>query len=219
MLNGTVGCGCMEQNTEYFVTSFITFSNDAFSALTTTPEAPFPAIATDAGPSIGPTACLDGKGPRVALSWDMQTRTRAPFSGASTFVYDFTGSTPTIDAGDLPTKTMALMVDRGDRDCTSLLNVLLTQNMLLVANAMVANDQDGIYTDPNPHDPNDGPISITSQSPLIPPGFAVTLDFGGASDLAISATSAFLYQHDPDGRFTIWFRDALTTDTITVTPK
>ena len=164
----------------------------------------------------------------IGVAWEMApgTATRFHPHAAASHVLDWVADHTALD----PTPqsiTSAIQISNarpaGPADCGKLLARLADVPRQIGQTRLEASDHDGIYRDPTPH--RDA-FTITAPEAAVPPGFAISVDLGGADHAVVRRSPAAdpiaIAQREIEAtsRFLFVFIDGLAPgDTLTIEPR
>lgn len=164
----------------------------------------------------------------IGVAWGYQAGIGVRYQphAAASHVLDWTASTDHTALDPAP-RAMVSAIQISNQppaapsDCAAVL-AGLADVPLQIGDAQAAlTDHDGIYRDPAIHT---GRFTIKPAGFAVPPGFAVSIDLGGASHAVLSRSPAAarvgITQREAGDRFLIVFPEGLApTETITIEPK
>lgn len=105
--------------------------------------------------------------------------------------------------------------------CATILAQLEGVPLTIGSTRLTGPDRDGIYRDPTVHN---SAFDVTAPGQAVPPGFAISVDLGGASHAAITSPRgsdvAMVGQREAEHRFVIVFSDGLAAgEHIAIEPR
>lgn len=222
---GMVGsCGCQQETQpqnfhNLFFTSFWAFDPGNASQ-----------VQADGSPVTEDVyaACTMYADRAVAVSWAMApgTATRFHPNAAMSHILDWVSDQTALDPAPRSV-TSAIQVSSarpaGMADCGKLLARLADVPLQIGQTRLGATDHDGIYRDPTPHP---DAFTITAPDTAVPPGFAISVDLGGADHAVVSRSPAAdpiaiaQREIEASSRFLFVFIDGLAPgDTLTIEPR
>lgn len=151
------------------------------------------------------------------------SHTRFHTGATATHAIDFDADATSL-ATDTKPMTSALQIGAATETCHQLLVPLVDVPLQIGAQTYAYTDHDGVYRDVN-GGAHTAAFDIVATTKPVPPGFAVSVDLGGADHATIVRTpdlgvAAGVPQHEADTHYLIFFPDGLAVgETITVTPQ
>jgi len=153
--------------------------------------------------------------------------TRFHTGATTTHAIDFDADATSL-ATDSVTVTSAVQIGVqigvGTPTCEQLLVPLVDVPLQIGAVTYPYTDHDGVYRDVN-NGAHTAAFDIVATTKALPPGFAVSVDLGGADHATITktpdpGTAVGIPQHEADTHYLIFFPDGLAVgETITITPQ
>jgi len=168
-------------------------------------------------------ACTQYATRSVAVSWVMQagTSTRYHASAAASHILDWTSDATSL-APDLKSIASTIQIDNTGASCHDVLARTAFAGLSVDDVTLSAPDHDGIYRDPMPHK---GSFVIVPSGKALPPGFAMSIDLGGAHHALITRTPSIagpvaVVQPDDGDRYLLFFPAGLALgESITIEPQ
>lgn len=216
VLSPSASCGCATSQQNFAFSTFYTFAGAGASQVQTdgTP------IADDVFQSC---SMYSNHGIAVSFAQLTDTHTRYHAGATAAHVLDWYANATTLPTDQKP-MTSAIQIGAG-ATCQQLQAFLADAPISIGDTQLDSTDHDGIYRDNLAVHTSAFDIKPQPGKPNIPPGFAISVDLGGADHATITRSDGLegtigVPQREDGSRYLIFFPGGLAAgETITITPQ